>query len=306
MAVLSDKSIRERMAAGQLVINGEVQSALHCAYEFSASTMFKGGASTPDDVGDEPRTIEPAELVWIRAKETVDIPKDMVGLWVQTQTLSRQGLLLLNTTIIEPGYKGPLTAVLVNFGQRRVALDRSSKIAKVVFLRLDGAAVELVDGSRFADYDRRILDVSANSPKTFLSLDKHLPDLKRDADAALADLKRQLGAEAEDLRRHLASDVGRQFLKWGGGAVAGLVLGCLVVWFGVATLLPQMVASYAEVRQTAEKALESREADLAEKVRSELQSDAALKNLQGEIDQLKKANHALEQEVDHLRKNQGR
>ena len=54
MAVLSDKSIRERMAAGQLVINGEVQSALHCAYEFSASTMFKGGASTPDDVGDEP------------------------------------------------------------------------------------------------------------------------------------------------------------------------------------------------------------------------------------------------------------
>jgi deoxycytidine triphosphate deaminase len=115
MAVYSDRTIRSKLH--DLIIGGDANSATHCSYEFTASAVFKRSTSEEhkpvarlpvDGVG---VAIEPAELVWVIAKERVTIPNNMVGLWIQTQTLSRKGLLLLNTTLIEPGYSGRIRVV---------------------------------------------------------------------------------------------------------------------------------------------------------------------------------------------------
>ena len=47
--------------------------------------------------------------------------------------LSRQGVLLLNISLVEPGYEGYLTTVLVNFGNKNVVISPTTTIAKVAF-----------------------------------------------------------------------------------------------------------------------------------------------------------------------------
>jgi deoxycytidine triphosphate deaminase len=49
-------------------------------------------------------------MVWIRTRDKVKIPNDMVGFWWQTNTLSRQGLMLVNMSMVEPGYEETLLA----------------------------------------------------------------------------------------------------------------------------------------------------------------------------------------------------
>jgi len=119
MTVLSDKTIKEMIEDNKLIPNGNVDNATHCSYEFTAVLMVRGSSHEEEEITGSGVVIEPAQLGWIKAREEISMPPNMVGLWIQTQTLARKGLLLLNITIIEPGYKGPLSAVLVNFGEKK-------------------------------------------------------------------------------------------------------------------------------------------------------------------------------------------
>jgi len=146
MTVLSDKTIKERIAKSELVPKGNPSSATHCSYEFTAAQMLRGGAPRALPISKRGTVIKPAQLVWITACEEISVPSDMVGLWIETQTFGREGLLLLNISLIEPGYKGPLSAVLVNFGKKPVPIFPHTKIAKVIFLSLDDDADKEVEG----------------------------------------------------------------------------------------------------------------------------------------------------------------
>lgn len=199
MSVLSDATIRDRLSS--LVPNGQKCDAKHCAYEFTAAKVFKGSAVSPLVVSNEtPVIIEPTELVWVRAKEEINVPANCVGMWVQTQTLSRKGLLLLNQSLVEPGYSGPLHAVFVNFGRTKVAINSVTKIAKVMFFELDKAAETLVSFDTSA-YDSSILEISANAPDSFLQLSSLVPSLKAEADVRL----RALQTEARLLQGEIAA-----------------------------------------------------------------------------------------------------
>ena len=223
MAVLSDKTIKKMIDNKELVPNGNVDNATHCSYEFTASLMLRGGSNQTERIVEPGVVIEPAQLVWIRARDEISIPADMVGLWIQTQTLARQGLLLLNITLIEPGYEGPLSAVLVNFGNKKVIIRPDTKIAKVVFLTLDSEADELVGKWDSKTYDAKLLDMAANAPTSFLQLESFLPNIEERAKAKLEvmdkEIERNVATIASETRYSLEKDLRIDmrgfFRKWG-------------------------------------------------------------------------------------------
>lgn len=104
-------------------------------------------------------------------------------------------MLLLNHTLVEPGYRGPLHAVFVNFGKTKVTISPITKIAKVVFFELDKGAENLVRFDTSA-YDNSILEISANAPDSFMQLSSLAPSLKAEAEECL----RGLRAEAHVLQ----------------------------------------------------------------------------------------------------------
>ncbi len=294
MAVLSDKTIKERINKKELVPNGNVDSAKHCSYEFTAALMLRGGSHESNNVTPKGVVIKPAELVWIKANEEIAMPPDMVGLWIQTQTLARQGLLLLNITLIEPGYEGPLSAVFVNFGNKSVVIDSNTKIAKVIFLPLDNAAINLIENSDFDKYDKWLKDMSANAPETFLQLQTFLPNLEERAKAKLDAIEKEIERSVNDVvkktrtafKDDLQGDLKGTLLKWGGGVVAGFLISCAVVWLMISTLLPRL-AEYSKIDTMARKAAVVQQAETITGLRKQLQKQTtAIESIKEELKEL--------------------
>jgi deoxycytidine triphosphate deaminase len=321
MAVLSDATIRDRLSS--LVPNGQKDDAKHCAYEFTAAKVFKGSAAAPLIVSDDtPVIVEPTELVWIRAKEEISVPDNCVGMWVQTQTLSRKGLLLLNHSLVEPGYRGPLHAVFVNFGRTKVTINAVTKIAKVVFFELDKSAENLVKFDT-SGYDSLILEISANAPDSFMQLNSLVPSLKTEAEERLralqsearvlqseiaAGAKADLTAAVDKRRDELRTEVEKQksemkdhikslALRWGGASVGGLMLGVALVWLGLSVYLPRLAASYADVDGIARRVVQER-ASARDAASAELRANRAeLETLRQELQALKQQNANLERRI---------
>jgi deoxycytidine triphosphate deaminase len=240
MTALSDRTIRERIERNELVIGGEPVRAKHCAYEFRAGRVVYGGTTPEHTVRSIDLTrpdsgtavIAPTAVVWIRSREQVRIPGDMVGMWIQTNSLSRRGLLLLNSTLVEPGYEGYLSAHLVNLGSQPVLVGPNDTIAKLLFLGLDGTATDLVSPAKYADYDPYLDSLAAASTTSFLRISELVPDIKLQIDNVLNEETRrglqrfenELNQAVESARKKIL-DVERQtFTRIGGGFVLGFSL----------------------------------------------------------------------------------
>lgn len=293
MAVLSDKTIKERIAENKLIPGGDPDRATHCSYEFTAASILRGGSPKAEQVT-ESVVIEPAQLVWIRAREEISIPPNMVGLWIQTQKLARDGLLLLNISLIEPGYKGPLSAVLVNFGKEPVPISPRTKIAKVMFLPLDGDAANLVEGCGSEEYNDHLAKMALAGPTTFLQLQAF--DLK--ADDILDNMKKRMKAEVsslaaqakDQLGKALKGDIRIAFLKWGGPVLGGLVLGCAIVWLMISSYLPRL-SEYGKFDELARRAAMTQQAETITGLNTQFElQKAEIEALKKQFDDLKTGN----------------
>ena len=81
--------------------------------------------------------IRPGDFYLVKTIETVNVPADLVGILKPRSTMQRMGL-FLRTTQIAPGYSGELTFALKNEGPATVKLDLGSRIAHVMFSRVEG------------------------------------------------------------------------------------------------------------------------------------------------------------------------
>jgi deoxycytidine triphosphate deaminase len=77
--------------------------------------------------------IEPSDTLILITKEKLNMPKDLCATYGQLNRLANKGLMILNTSIVEPGYSGPLSCVLVNFSSQKHALSPGDPIAKLTF-----------------------------------------------------------------------------------------------------------------------------------------------------------------------------
>ena len=291
MAILSDRTIKERIAKNELIPGGDPDSATHCSYEFAAAQMLRGGRPRALPISKRGTVIEPAQLVWIRAREEISVPANMVGLWIQTQTLAREGLLLLNISLIEPGYKGPLSAVLVNFGKKPVPIYPHTKIAKVIFLPLDGDADKEVKGCDDSkEYNDDLARLAANAPKTFLQLQSFLPNIEERAEAKLEAMNKQIelsvgniAKEARlDLEKDLREKLKTSFIRGHIGLFGGFIFGLLVVLLVIVTYLPRLAAEYSGVEELARKA------SMVQQAKTITELNTQLRTLITEIETLKK------------------
>jgi hypothetical protein len=128
--------------------------------------------------------------VWIRTKGNVSLPNDVCAFWWQTSTLSRKGLMLVNMSMVEPGYEGPLACLFVNFGSAKVRIAPDTVIAKLVFAQLDRpTSSPFTFRTSLTKYDGEVHDGAVNGPATFLRV---------------ADMWKDLAAKREEVETELA------------------------------------------------------------------------------------------------------
>ena len=155
MTVLSDRTIREELAAGRLVIEpldpraiqpASVDLRLDALFRVfrSSSRPFVDVRESVDDLTelvtiaeDEPFIIQPATFCLASTLETITLPDDIVARVDGKSSLGRLGLLVHATAgYVDPGWTGKLTLELSNQSQMPIALYYGMRICQISFLRL--------------------------------------------------------------------------------------------------------------------------------------------------------------------------
>ena len=186
MGIISESRLKDSILKGELIINGNIDRVQQCSYSFVSGRIFMAGYEMPPSdftvmEGIKEVIVRPGEMVWISTLEQVKIPKDLAGFWWQTNSLSREGLMLINMSMVEPGYQGNLACLFVNFGNKVILIHPETVIAKLVFTEISGFVENPVEYSpTLQEYDGKLRKLSVNQPKTFLQIG----DIKKNIDSS--------------------------------------------------------------------------------------------------------------------------
>ena len=157
--VLSDRTIKEEIAAGHIVIEpfdpeciqpSSVDLHLDREFRLFRNTRYPyiDVRESLDDLteavhieGDEPFILHPGEFALGSTLECVTLPHDIVARLEGKSSLGRLGLLIHSTAgYVDPGWKGHLTLELSNVANLPVTLYHRMKIGQLSFLRLSTPA----------------------------------------------------------------------------------------------------------------------------------------------------------------------
>lgn len=153
--VLSDRTIREELAAGRLVVEPLdmdcIQPASVDVHLDRQLRVFRIGHQAYIDVqqpteditelvqipDDEPFFLQPGEFALGSTLEVVTLPEDIVAHVEGRSSLGRLGLLIHATAgFVAPGWTGKLTLELSNVAKMPISLHYRMKIGQISFLRM--------------------------------------------------------------------------------------------------------------------------------------------------------------------------
>ena len=157
--VLSDRSIREEIDAGRIIIDPLGENAIQPAsvdvhldrgfLVFRNSRLpfidvRKGAAELTERVeitDDVPFILHPGEFVLGSTLENIGLPNDLVARVEGKSSLGRLGLLIHSTAgYVDPGFKGHLTLELSNVANLPITLYFGMKIGQLSYVRLTSEA----------------------------------------------------------------------------------------------------------------------------------------------------------------------
>ena len=153
--VLSDRTIKEELAKGRIVIEPLDPSCIQPAsvdlHLDRRLLLFRNSRRAFIDVredmsdltemeeieADQPFMLHPGEFVLASTMEDIELPGDLVARLEGKSSLGRIGLLIHSTAgYVDPGWKGHLTLELSNVANLPVTLYYAMKIGQLSFLRL--------------------------------------------------------------------------------------------------------------------------------------------------------------------------
>jgi dCTP deaminase len=160
--VLSDRTIKEELAKGRIVIEpldpSDIQPASVDLHLDKKLLVFRNTRQPYIDVrkdlpdlteieeipDDTPFILHPGEFVLASTLESVTLPDDVVARLEGKSSLGRIGLLIHSTAgYVDPGWSGHLTLELSNVANLPVTLYYRMKIGQISFLRLTTPADNL-------------------------------------------------------------------------------------------------------------------------------------------------------------------
>jgi deoxycytidine triphosphate deaminase len=186
--VLSDTEIRKRISAqseekDKLLRGYDDNNIRYCGYELRLGKVVSPKTGKVGSFATKPGWLQkkffsatkclvlnPSEMVLVITKEIVHLPTDLCATYGQLNRLANKGLMILNTSIVEPGYDGPLSCVLVNFSSQQLALSPDEPIAKVNFHLVQGAPALLQTKISCEKYEDSASKNATALPKSLLDV----------------------------------------------------------------------------------------------------------------------------------------
>lgn len=157
--ILSDRSIREEVAKGRIIIEPFDDSCVQpSSVDLRVDRFFRvfrnhsqrvidvkddqeGLTELVEVIEDDALILHPGEFVLGSTLERVALPDDLVGRLEGKSSLGRLGLLIHTTAgFVDPGFDGYLTLELSNVANLPITVYPGMKIGQISFLRMTTAA----------------------------------------------------------------------------------------------------------------------------------------------------------------------
>jgi deoxycytidine triphosphate deaminase len=121
------------------------------------------------------RTVKAQGMVVLISKETIKVPSGYVAYALPKTSLCQEGILTLNTGILDPGFDGPVSTVAINFNAESYTLKPGESFLRLVFHKLEGENSDCLDNCSVQtsreSYIQTRIEEAAEFPDTFLDVE---------------------------------------------------------------------------------------------------------------------------------------
>lgn len=125
------------LECGMLIKKGNEKSISNASYDMSlGDEYFYGGKIKSLSEKDPFLMIEPYDYVIASCEELINFPRDIVAKFDVSVDLFCQGIILSNSTQVDPGFKGKLFCLLFNTSNKVVCIKRREHFVTLDFQKL--------------------------------------------------------------------------------------------------------------------------------------------------------------------------
>lgn len=135
--VLTRNMIEKMLQCGMLLKNASVSQISNASYDLLLGDEYYYGGRVRklnDEIPFIP--IEPYDYIIASTKESMSFPRDIVARFDLVVNLFFQGIILSNSTQIDPGFNGKLFCLLFNTSNKTVYLKREEPLTTIEFNKL--------------------------------------------------------------------------------------------------------------------------------------------------------------------------
>ncbi len=161
----------EEIVSENLVEGGEDRLFRATTYDLSVGDIIPADGEV---CGQAKYSLPPGGMVRVISKEVLRLPPTITGHVLLKNALCSRGVLAINIGVVDPGFEGPISSTLINFGRRKYDVTKGIPFLRVSFFRCP----ESPRAARSKRYDRRTYlekvseEVLAYSGPKFLNLDE--------------------------------------------------------------------------------------------------------------------------------------
>lgn len=174
--ILGKSSIKELINKKKLIINHDNNYVKNCSYKIRIGKLISPETGEIIDFQtNQTFCLEPSELILFQSIEKVKLPYNITASYSALYSVASEGILLINSSMIEPGYSGLLSGILLNFSSKKFIITKGSEIAKLNFYKTDTKIKASCLQERINDdeYQKSLIKKSINNyHKTFLNISR--------------------------------------------------------------------------------------------------------------------------------------
>jgi deoxycytidine triphosphate deaminase len=160
----------EEIKSNGLVTNSDDKLFRASTYDLSVGDIIPAGA---DAHAESRYLLPPGGMVRVVSRESLKLPETITGHVLLKNELCTRGVLAINIGVVDPGFEGPISSTLINFGRETCVVEKSTPFLRVSFHRCP----ESPKAKASAKYDRDTYlkrvkqEVLAYSSPTFLNME---------------------------------------------------------------------------------------------------------------------------------------
>jgi dUTPase len=157
-----------------LVVNPSDAMFRASTYDLSIGAIVPGGKRPLALEANGEYRLAPGGTVRVVARESLNLPDGITGHALPRNTLCTRGVLAINIGVVDPGFRGPISSTLINFGAADFIVKPGESFLRVSFHRCPkspkSALAKKWDRDDYVEEAR--LQVAAYSAATFLNLEE--------------------------------------------------------------------------------------------------------------------------------------